>query len=146
MEPNKLDTADSLPVRLVGHKRDGTPQRRANQWPKRKELGGTGLDRDKDRHRAECAAAMLERHLDGKLDMSATQVQAAKILLDKGKPSLQAVEQTMLEPAMARTESEILDQLRAYIAQHPELIAELVGAQARDAGSAPVPIEVPKAA
>jgi polynucleotide 5'-kinase involved in rRNA processing len=100
--------------RQVGLKRDGTPQKRANQWTKAKEVQGKVNERDRDRIRAEVLAHRLEQHVEGKVELSATQVQAAKILIDKGKPSLQAVEQTIHEEP--KSEAEIVAQLHALLA------------------------------
>jgi hypothetical protein len=103
-------TKEPLPV---GLKKDGTPQRRANQWTKAKAVQGQVNERDRDRIRAEVLASRLEEHVEGKRELSATQVQAAKILIDKGKPSLQAVEQTFHEEP--KTEEEIKAQLHALL-------------------------------
>jgi hypothetical protein len=107
MEENK----SNLPV---GLRKDGTPQRRANQWTKAKEVQGKVNERDRDRLRAEVLASRLEEHVEGKRELSATQVQAAKILIDKGKPSLQAVEQTVHEEP--KSETEIMAQLSTLLA------------------------------
>lgn len=122
-----MQTAERPPV---GFKRDGTPQKRANQWTKRKEFSEIP-DRDRSRHRADCAAAYLERVMSGKTESNPYRVQAAKALMDKGLPSLQAVEQTVMEAAVNRSEADILNDLREIIKQHPDLIQQLLAEQAR---------------
>ena len=110
----------------VGLKRDGTPQKRANQWTKAKEVQGQVNERDRDRVRAELLANRLEQHVNGAVELSPTQVQAAKILIDKGKPSLQAVEQTTHEePA---SEGQIMASLAHLISQNPALLRPLIEA------------------
>lgn len=131
---------------LVGHKRDGSPQKHSNQWLKRKELKqelSAGAERDKDKLRAEMCAAFIEQHVHGKRKMSSSQVQAAKILIDKGKPSLQAVEQTTIEPAAVRNDAELVEGLRAIIQAHPDLIQRILGEQAAALQQTPQPVESP---
>ena len=125
----------------VGLKRDGTPQKRNNQWTKRKEMGQQLPDRDKDKHRAECAAAMLDQHLQGNREMSATQVQAAKILMDKGKPSLQAVESTVVEPAVMRSEAELYEELKAALRSRPDLTQQALADLAKEQQSPPCAVQ-----
>jgi hypothetical protein len=64
--------------------------------------------------RAAFAADKLEAYMKGEIELSQAQVSAAKILMDKGMPSLQSIEQTTIEePA---TEQEIMAQLRSLLA------------------------------
>ena len=53
------------------------------------------------------------------------QVAAAKMLIDKGKPSLQSVEQSQADPLQDLSEDEILSMAKALISQHPEVIQAL---------------------
>lgn len=92
----------------------------------------------RDKVRAELLAQRLELHAKGKLDLSQSQVAAAKILIDKGKPSLQAVEQTNIEPALARTESEIIESLNKIIDANPDILTQLIAIRARSEASKPV--------
>lgn len=84
----------------------------ANQFTK-----GSRVEHDETTRakiRAAFAADKLEDYLKGKCTLEASHVAAAKALMDKGMPSLQAVEQTNVqEPA---TEAEIMAQLRALLA------------------------------
>jgi hypothetical protein len=57
--------------------------------------------------------------------MDSAQVAAAKVLIDKGKPSLQAIESVEADPWKDRTEEEIGDMVQALIARHPGLIKQL---------------------
>ena len=127
----------------VGLKRDGTPQKRSNQWTKAKEVQGKVNERDRDRVRAEVLADRLEKHVNGKVDLSPTQVQAAKILIDKGKPSLQAIEQTNSEEPP--TEQEIMAQLHSLLANpgtRAQLQAMLDGAPKLVTDSQSEPVNV----
>lgn len=58
------------------------------------QLGGSHSPLTRERIRTGMILSRLERHLAGKLEMSATQVRAAEILLKKALPDLSAVEHT----------------------------------------------------
>lgn len=58
------------------------------------------------------------------VDLSAGQVKAIQILLDKSLPSLSAVDQTV-EQVVSRTEEEMMDELKEMVARNPELAAML---------------------
>lgn len=103
----------------VGFKRDGTPQRRNNQFTKAKALQGQVNERDKDRIRAEMLSQRLYKYANSKgkrtekYRMEPAQVQAAKVLIERGKPALQAIESVIYEaPA---SEEEIKAQLHALL-------------------------------
>lgn len=81
--------------------------------------------------------ARLHSAAMGKADMSATQVAAAKVLLDKAMPTLQAVEQTNTEPAVTRSEAELLAELKQYLSAHPDLTQQALAELAKEAGSEP---------
>lgn len=74
----------------------------------------------KDKIRAEMLARRLYKFANSKgksskkHEMSQAQVTAAKVLIDKGKPSLQSVESRDIEEP--RSEAEIMAQLRALLA------------------------------
>jgi hypothetical protein len=108
----------------VGRKKDGTPQKRSNQWLKAKEVQGKVNERDRDKVRAEALANHLEKHVYGKAKLSQTQVQAAKILIDKGKPSLASVEQTTHEAPL--DEAETVAKLAHLLAANPALLRPLL--------------------
>lgn len=82
----------------------------------------------KDRMRAEKLAQRLYKYAAAKgekvrkLHMEPSQVQAAKVLIERGKPALQAVAQTIIEAP--KTEEEIQAQLRSLLAD-PGLRAQL---------------------
>lgn len=69
--------------------------------------------------RAAFAADQLDQFMQGKLELSQTQVSAAKILMDKGMPSLQSIEQVNIEEP--KSEEEIKAQLHALL---PALMAD----------------------
>lgn len=75
--------------------------------------------------RATLAANKLEAYLNGEIALEAAQVSAAKILMDKGMPSLQAVEQTQVNEWDQMSEEEIKDTVRALILSRPELLQDL---------------------
>ena len=130
------------PVQSGGlYKRDGSPRKRSNQWLKREELGGIP-ERDRARHRAECAAAYLEHVMTGRAQSNTNRVQAARALMDKGLASLSAVEQTILEPAAISDEATLYASLREIIKQHPDILAQL---NAEAAQSSPNPGPQPAA-
>ena len=64
----------------------------------------------------------LEQAVAGELELSSAQVQAAKVLLDKRLPTLQAVEQSQANPWDKITPEQLLEQVRALIAAHPEVM------------------------
>ena len=100
----------------------------ANQFTKAEELGTekpkgsnqftTGKrekmdDLTKAKIRAAYAADKLEDYLRGECELDSSKVAAAKALMDKGMPSLQAVEQTTYEEP--KSEAEIKAQLHALL-------------------------------
>ena len=67
----------------------------------------------------------LKKHARGEVEMSPTQVRAAEILLDRALPKLSAVEQTVIDPASALSEEEILAQLMDLARKHPQIVRKL---------------------
>lgn len=67
----------------------------------------------------------LKKHADGEIELSPTQIRAAEILLDRALPKLSAVEQTVIDPASALSEEEILAQLVDLARKHPQIIRKL---------------------
>ncbi len=94
----------------------------------------------KDKIRAELLAQRLYKFAKSngekaaKYRMDAVQVAAAKVLIDKGKPSLQAIEQTEINQLDSMTEEQMLGMAQALISSHPELINKL--------NLAPKPVQV----
>lgn len=109
----------------------------ANQFTK-----GTRKKHDestKDKIRAELLAQRLYKFAKSKaekrekLDMTPAQVAAAKVLIDRGKPALQAIEQTNINPMDAMSDEEIREQVKALITLHPWLLTEFrPGVQLQD--------------
>ena len=90
------------------------------------------------------AAALMRRLADiqeGKAEVSPTQVKALELMLSRVSPSLSAVEQSTVDPALALTEAQIEEQLRQLIAAHPELVQRLLGEAARVAPMPPVEVK-----
>jgi hypothetical protein len=85
----------------------------------------------RDKIRAELLAKRLYKFANAKgekakkYSMDSAQVAAAKVLIDKGKPSLQAVEQTEVNQWDKMSEEEMLGMVQALITSHPELIQKL---------------------
>lgn len=101
----------------------------ANQFTK-----GTRTEHDeatKDRIRAEMLSqryyrfAMAKPERAKKMGINQAQVATAKMLIDKGKPSLQSVESITLNEWDKLSEQEVLDMAKALILQHPEVIQAL---------------------
>lgn len=85
----------------------------------------------KDKIRAEQLARRLYKFANAKgksaqkYEMSQAQVTAAKALIDKGKPSLQAIEQTNHDPNEGKPVETLEQELRALFLAKPELLARL---------------------
>lgn len=101
----------------------------ANQFTK-----GTRTEHDevtKDRIRAEMLShryykfAMARPEKATKMGITKEQVASAKMLIDKGKPSLQSVEQSTADPFDSMSVEMMVEQCRALILSHPEIIAAL---------------------
>lgn len=100
----------------------------ANQFTK-----GTRTKHDestKDKIRAEVLSVRLEKYAKArgkqiaKHHMEPAQVAAAKVLIERGKPALQSIEQTNLNPLDQMDEEEIKGMVRALITAHPWLLRE----------------------
>lgn len=99
------------------------PPKSSNQFIK-----GTREEHDpqtKAKIRAAFAADKLEEYLRGECDLDSSKVAAAKALMDKGLPSLQAVESTETNQWDKLSEQELLSMVQALITSRPELIAAL---------------------
>lgn len=100
----------------------------ANQFTK-----GTRKQHDeatKDKIRAELLAQRLFKFAKSKgkkreeLDMSPAQVAASKVLIDRGKPALQSVEQTVKNEFDTMSDEEMRDMVRGLITANPWLLDE----------------------
>lgn len=85
----------------------------------------------KDKIRAEVLSKRLEKYAKArgkqiaKHHMEPAQVQAAKVLIERGKPALQAIEQTIHNPLDQMSEDETLTLIQALITSNPGLIQKL---------------------
>ena len=85
-------------------------------------------DATKDKIRAEMLSKRLEKYAKAKgkqvdkYRMEAAQVQACKVLIDRGKPVLQAIQQTTVDPIQAMSSEEQVELVKALITAHPELL------------------------
>jgi hypothetical protein len=66
----------------------------------------------------------LQDFIDGKVELSQSQVKAISILLDKSLPSLSSVDQTV-EQVETRSEEDMMVELKEMIAKNPSLAALL---------------------
>lgn len=82
--------------------------------------------------------AKLDKDATGEEKLTEGQRASIKLLLDKAMPTLQAVEQTQLEPAALVTKDGEREMLQALITQHPDLVQELLAEQARTQVKPPV--------
>lgn len=116
-------------------------------------------DATKDKIRAEMLSKRLEKYAKAKgkaIDkyrMEPAQVQAAKVLIERGKPALQSIEAVHHNPMDQMSEEEIREQVKALITLHPWLIREFAPGpapsndpvQAQQSGDTP-PDDMTKAA
>jgi hypothetical protein len=87
-------------------------------------------DSTKDKIRAEMLSKRLEKYAKArgkqiaKHHMEPAQVQAAKVLIERGKPALQAIEQTILNPMDQMDDEQLREMVRALITANPWLLDE----------------------
>lgn len=116
-------------VDVNGNKKPDAPEAQ-NQFTTGKRTKHDELTKAKIR--ATFAADRLEAYIKGETSLEPAQVAAAKALMDKGMPSLQAVEQKNVSEFEEMSEDEMREYVRALILSHPELIKEFAPG-ARDA-------------
>lgn len=75
--------------------------------------------------------------VDG-LEVSASRIKAAEVLLDRLVPRLSAVEQTVIDELDTLTRGEILERIKSLLATDNSLLPELIGLQAREVSNAAV--------
>ncbi len=110
----------------------------ANAYTSAQELGFPAkAERAKDAVRAELLAQRLDAFVRGECELSPAQVQAAKILIDKGKPNLSSVDQTLHDAADEMTESELAAKIKAVVQKQPELLSKILGEIARQGREQP---------
>jgi hypothetical protein len=106
----------------------------ANVYTSAEELGMPGkAERSKDAVRAEVLANRLyqfaaeQKDENGKeVVMDPVRVQAAKILIDKGKPNLQAIEQVNYDAVDTMDEESLMAMLKSIVTANPALLSRLV--------------------
>jgi len=112
----------------------------ANQYTSAEALGMPGkAERSKDAVRAEmlcqrlAAFALDQPDENGnKVELDAVRVQASKILIDKGKPNLQAIEQVNYDATDTMDEESLMALLRSIVTANPALLSRLQADIARD--------------
>lgn len=104
----------------------------ANQFTK-----GTRKAHDestKDKIRAEQLSKRLEKYAKAKgksiekYRMEPAQVAAAKVLIERGKPALQAIEQTVINPLEQMSEEEVMEMAKALITSRVSIVFGLLEA------------------
>lgn len=86
----------------------------------------------KDKIRAEMLSKRLEKYAKArgkgiqKHHMEPAQVQAAKVLIDRGKPVLQAIETTQTNPWDSMSEQEMYEQVKALITSSQSLLLRVL--------------------
>ena len=123
MQPNQFVDRD-------GNRKPDAPETSENQFTTGKRTKHDESTRDKMRaehlaRRLYAFAAGTQDEATGELvTLDRDRIAAAKILIDKGKPNLQAVEQTQVNQWDSMTEEDMKAMVRALITSHPELIRE----------------------
>ena len=124
MQPNQY-------VDEYGNRKPDAPEGSQNQFTTGKRTKHD--ESTKDKIRAERLANRLDAYVMGeadevtgeKVDLDSTKVAAAKILIDKGKPSLQAVEQTQVNEMDNMSEEELIGMVSALITSNPGILPRL---------------------
>jgi hypothetical protein len=100
-----------------------------NQWTKlqraRSPEAARKLEAWRDRYRAGELIERLVRHARGEVGLSASQIKALEIVLDRLEPRLSAVEQTVHDPDAQKTPEQLLDELGELLKAHPEYVRKL---------------------
>lgn len=112
----------------------------ANQYTSAEELGFPGkAERSKDAVRAEVLAQRLYHFatdqpddLGRAVEMDTVRVQACKILIDKGKPNLQAIEQVNHDATDHMDRDSLLAVLRSIVLSNPALLSDVMAELAKD--------------
>ena len=117
---------------------------RRNQHSKRKADKQATEQREawKDRIQPGKLLAKLEAHMDGKVELSASQIKAAEVVLDRLVPRLSSIEQTEVNEMDALSREDILRRIQALLQSDPTLLPELVALQAREVKDAPATVAV----
>lgn len=99
-------------------------QKHSNQHIKRRERAHD-IEFARRKIKAGILISRLNKAAAGTIELSKSQLEATKMLLDKAVPSLQAIEQTNINPMDDMPEEQLLGMAKALITAHPELIAQL---------------------
>lgn len=100
-------------------------QKRSNQHIKRRERAHD-IEFARRKIKAGILIARLNRAAAGKTELSKSQLEATKMLLDKAVPSLQAVETSQANPWDSVSDEDMREQVKALItSQVPLLLAVL---------------------
>ena len=83
----------------------------------------------RDKIKASMLLNRLRDHGDGKIKLTATQVKAIEVILDRITPKLSAVEQTVTDARDSMSEDQLVAQLSALFASKPDLFARVVRIQ-----------------
>lgn len=104
--------------------------KRGNQYTARRAALDAERAAERWQENPRWSAAALMRRLDdihnGKVEVTAQQIKALELMLSRVAPTLSAVEQTVHEAS--RSESEILADIQAFIAQNPAMLTSLLPA------------------
>lgn len=100
-----------------------TDQKHSNQHIKRRERAQSA-ETIRNKIQTGILISRLKRASSGKKEMSKSQLEATKMLLDKALPSLQAVEQTVVEDMPAP--DELMARLTHLFSQNPALLKPLL--------------------
>jgi hypothetical protein len=117
---------------------------RRNQHSKRQADKQAAEQREawKDRIQPGKLLAKLEADMDGKVELSASQIKAAEVVLDRLVPRLSSIEQTEVNEMDSLSREDILSRIQTLLQSDPTLLPELVALQARGVKDAPVNVTV----
>lgn len=139
--PPSSTAASDKPKRKAGRPRKGevvVPVRPPAIEPK-KILRKPTADEARARIQTSHLLNRLQQHNDGLIEMSATQIKAAEILLSRSLPTLASIEVTNINANDKLTEAEIFAKLAGYFQADPTLLQRIQNFMAN--GVAPAAIE-----
>lgn len=76
--------------------------------------------------------AKLDKDATGVEKLTEGQRASIKLLIDKAMPTLQAVETVVQEPAVTRSEAELLQELKAVLSRSPDLTQQALAELAKE--------------
>lgn len=99
------------------------------------------------KHSAANAAAIIRNrlldHHVGKIELTATQIKAGEVVLDRLMPKLSAIEHTDANPRDTLDPAELVRQLKALFAERPELLAQVIDAAKVEEAPPQLPVPAP---